>query len=534
MDLEFLKQFPKRMKNVGAYALLFRNSMNRSTWKQYGFEEYYEQTNIIYALLLYIMEQSLREEPCTKDDIGGFLDFINTIWFHKPLSYDACKELGDFIVNVVLCDEGKAMYFKGFDFELGDYTQIHISFLGNRIVYIEDEVKRTSYYLTEAGYNLILSTLEIENNMKLTIYEMIFKLHLEKATYDQAVEDIKRIFNELRIQLQKIQEAMRKIRQNALQYSVEDYRHLLQDNLSMISETKRKFLGYGEVVQQRVKELEEQDINVGKLEEKELNNLKNLKKIDGYLNRTIEEHQKILSTHFDLKFLYTKELEDLSQMALIKRFHLRNELYDKIVQRPKFLETLDVFLKPLFQQEIEQNYNINKSLEIQKPIRKREIQEEEELLDFNEDHWQEEQLKQRIEKLAKYKKSLFVIINAVYTEKKISLRDLKNNLIEDMFPILIPTVEIFKEIMIELLKSKNIDIQRLKEEQMEVVEETSYYFNLNECILDVIRENDELSNLKSLHVQKIEEAEPVIFDRVNSELGKTKKIICSDVMFFVE
>ena len=36
-----------------------------------------------------------------------------------------------------------------------------------------------SYYLTDDGYNLLLSTLEIEDNMKFNIHEIIFRLHLE-------------------------------------------------------------------------------------------------------------------------------------------------------------------------------------------------------------------------------------------------------------------------------------------------------------------------------------------------------------------
>ena len=102
------------------------------------------------------------------------------------------------------------MYFDGYDFEENDYHIMHISYVANRIVYLDQEVRRTSYYLTDDGYNLILSTLEIENNMKLTIHEMIFQMHLEKQSYDKAVDEIKNVFNLMRIQLQKIQEAMGK------------------------------------------------------------------------------------------------------------------------------------------------------------------------------------------------------------------------------------------------------------------------------------------------------------------------------------
>ena len=56
------------------------------------------------------------EESCTMDDIGAYIDNLNTNYFQKNMSYDDCKKLGDFIVNIVLSNEGRAMYFDGFDF----------------------------------------------------------------------------------------------------------------------------------------------------------------------------------------------------------------------------------------------------------------------------------------------------------------------------------------------------------------------------------------------------------------------------------
>ena len=70
MQYDFLSQFPKRMKSVGLYAVLLQNSIQKTTWKQYGFVKADEQVNVIFAVLLYIMEQSLKEEHCTMDDIS--------------------------------------------------------------------------------------------------------------------------------------------------------------------------------------------------------------------------------------------------------------------------------------------------------------------------------------------------------------------------------------------------------------------------------------------------------------------------------
>ena len=348
MQYEFLKKFPRRMKNVGLYAVIIQNSSQKLSWKQYGFTKFDEQINLLFEVLLYIMEQSLKEEKCTMDDIATYIDTINVQYLRKDISYEQCHQLGDFIVNTVLSNEGRPMYFGGYDFEKNEYEEMHISYVANKIVYVENEVRRTSYYLTDDGYNLLLSTLEIEDNMKFNIHEIIFRLHLEKQSYDKAVNDIKNVFNLMRIQFQRVQEAMRQIRRNALSYSVDEYEEVLVGNLNTITDTKKKFQEYKTVIQERVKDLEEENINIRKLSKKEQQDLNNLRVIEEYLTRVLDEHQKILNSHFDLKILYTEELERLSQARLIQRFSMRRDLYDKVLKQADTLKNMDMFLRPLF------------------------------------------------------------------------------------------------------------------------------------------------------------------------------------------
>lgn len=519
------------MKNVGLYAFLFKNSMSKTTWKQYGFEDFYEQINMLFIVLLFIMEQSLKDEPCTMDDIGDFIDTVNMRSFKKPISYEECKELGDFIINIILGNQGKVMYFNGYDFQDEEYKNIHISFINNKPVYIDDEIRRTSYYLTDDGYNLMLSTLEMESNMLLTIHEMIFKLHIEKASYDKAVDDVKNIFNQLRIQYRRIGEAMRKIKQNALNYSVLDYKILLEENLETIGDTSKKFAGYRENIRERVKELEEKDINIQKLDDEDTKNLVNLKIIENYLSRSIDEHQQILRTHFELKSLYTKELEALSKMTLIKRFNIRNELYDKILENPEVLRNIEYFIRPLLNREVDKEYNINKSIEIQKPIRIKLKDEDEEVLEFDDEQWQEERIAKQREKLRLYNNSLMIILTQAHRNNGISLRNLKECLNED-YSQLIPNVEIFKENVIELLRYADIDIQELRKERSEhIAESSNLEFQLNESILYLIDTNFFLSDIKRISTYRIDDKEPVVFENVNSATGKTKNIYCSNIYF---
>lgn len=526
VQYEFLKNFPRRMKNVGLYAVLIQNSIQKTSWKQFGYIKFDEQMNLIFAVMLYIMEQSLKEENCTMDDIGAYIDTLNSQYLDKKISYDDNRKLGDFIVNVILSNEGRAMYFDGYDFEQNAYHIMHVSYVANRIVYLDQEVRRTSYYLTDDGYNLILSTLEIENNMKLTIHEMIFQMHLEKQSYDKAVDEIKNVFNLMRIQLQKIQEAMGKIRRNALNYSVKDYEEILLGNLDTISDTKEKFQKYRELVRERAKKLEEENINVQRLGEKEAENLDNLKIIEGYLNRTIDEHQKILSSHFDLKALYTRELELLSQVSLIQRYSFRNEFYDKVLKNSTAISSLEGFFRPLFNRDPEKIYNLNKALQYQKPSVREEEEDTEELLDFDEKVYQKEQEKKRREKLKQYETSLGTLLDLVTAKGEIALKDIP----EEIQDQLIPSVEIFKEIMVELIRNKEIDLDALKKERSEFIQEETADFQLNEMLLQLSENRFRDSRIHRLEIYRIEDGTTVTFNDVQNEKGERKCIHCSNIL----
>lgn len=532
MEYDFLKAFPKRMKCVGLHAMLQANSSQKFIWKQLGFEGLAEQMNIIYSVLIFIMEQSLKEEICTLDNISSFIDSINEQYYKKKLNFDDCHELVDFIVNVVLANEGKPMYFAGFDYEQQKFENIHISYVNNKIVYDEHDIRRTSYYLTDDGYNLLLGTLEVESNLKLTIQEMVFKLHLEKQSYDRALDDVKNIFNLMRIQLQKIQAAMLRIRRNALEYSVAEYSQLLQDNLGTIDRTKEKFNGYRELVQARVQDMEKENINVHILSAEDSEKLQNLRQIDQYLGRAIDEHQRILNSHFDLKKVYEVELDKLTELALVQRFNLRTELYEKILQHPECLEELALFFSPLFNIDPSKTVNLNVFLEQQK-VRSLEEWEDEVTETFDEEAWEQEQRKLIAEKLARYENSLTVIISHVIGQKQLRLSDLIKSLEEEERSLLVPCIGIFKEIMVELLKINVLDIGGLRTERAEFIQEEAYDFHLQAMLLEILDKHPEWRWLKKLQVQRLAEAKPVLLKELDEHSGLLKNIRCSDVLFVV-
>lgn len=535
MNLDFLKNFHSRMKKVGIHTIIDYNSMFKGTWKNYGFEESYEYINLVYAVLMFIMEQSLKDEICTLDDIASYIDELNNKFFRKSLTYEQSKSLGDFIVNTVLCDEGRAMYFKGYDFEEKQYRDIHISYVNNRIVYINDTVRRTSYYLTDDGYSLLLGTLEVENNMKLTIQEIIFNLHLEKADYDKAVEDIKQIFNLSRIQLQRIEESIRRIRENVLNFSSEEYENILDSNMSIIKEQRNKFKAYREHVKEKIEEFYEQGIDAEKIDDENVDKLNNLGIINEYLSRVIGEQQKILSVHFDFKNAYSEALTGMTAVAAIKRINFRSEIYEPILDDISRISALDKILRPLYISQLRQFYNINKSLQYQRVIKVKDDEVEEELA-LDEAGFKEEMERERREQLLKYRGVLVVLLDYIAgsSDKRISLReivgDAERN--KDTKTALVPTVEIFREVMIELLKAGSINIGELRQETKKSIEDDELIdFELNKTVLALVEENKRFTRIREINISKIAGDTPVKIYGAQTERGYVKTVICSNIEF---
>lgn len=533
MNTDFLKDFPRRMRSVGRYAVLMKNSFQKDTWKQYGVETVDEQMNLIFSVFLYMMEYSLREESCTVDDIAFFIGTISERYYKRSYSYEEKKNLADFIVNVILSNSGNTMYFKGFDYGKSEYTEIPINYIANKIIYPENGVRRTSYYLTEEGYNLVLSTMELENNLKLTIHEMLFKLHLEKADYGRAVNDMKNVFDQLRIQVQKIEEAMRRIRRNALSYSVEEYREIVKQNIDTMEETRQKFAAHREVVEQRVKEFEEREIHVKILTNQEKENLEQLRVIEGYLNRALDEHQRILNSHFDLKTLYDKELENYSNMTMVQRYHFRSELYDKVLEDSRLLFHMDEFFKPLFQKKTEKFYHPALAFEEQRRFRRAEAEEEAEELGFEEAEYEEEKQRLAKQRLSKYSASLSLILETMLKKGRTSLAELEQEADGGIKEILIPSVEIFREIMIELLTAGTLDVEEMKKERGEYLLEEDGTFQLNEMLLTIMEEK-KFYQITKLHVARTAQGEQVRFLQVKNENGEYKNIRCSNVELWYE
>ena len=201
---------------------------------------------------------------------------------------------------------------------------------------------------------------------------------------------------------------------------------------------------------------------------------------------------------------------------------------------------MEIFLRPLFGNAPEKIYNLKKCTELQRPIRKKEAEESGEVMEFGEEGWMEEEEKRRQEKLKKYERSLGCLLGKALEAKQweVSLEEIKSSLTADGgktedgtedYSGLIPNVQIFKEIMVELIKGGDIDIRQLREERRNYIGEFSGGFQLNEMILNLTETM--APKLRRIEVYRIDDGKAVTFENVGDDDGGRRQIRCSNVLF---
>ena len=166
-------------------------------------------------------------------------------------------------------------------------------------------------------------------------------------------------------------------------------------------------------------------------------------------------------------------------------------------------------------------------------MKKSDIDEEDLELDFDEEEFNREKERKRQERMKKYEQCITVILDMLLENQEITLQFLNERFTKEEREILIPTAEIFREVIIELLTEGNIDIGELRKEQTEYLMDTSDGFILNEMLLGIM-DNPKYRNIKKIYVYQIEDGQYIHFKHVKDEAGNLKNFKCSNVGFRYE
>ena len=533
LKYDFLTDFAPRMQSFGYNALLVLNSKQKAIWKEMGFETDYEQINVDFMVLIYIMEQTVRSEICTIDDITDYFFSLCKNHLHKPLSYDDCHKLCDYIVNVILSNEGKPMEFKGFDFETNEYKTYRIRYIGNKIEYTDKDTPRTSYYITEAGYTLILNTREVESNMQIPIQQMITQLHIKNGNYAKALETVKNLFKMLRVQIQKSNEAIACVKRNVLDdYSTAEYEAIQKEDLSLISDSREEFRVQRELVRNQAQQIEETNTSVTGLDEKSEQNLRDLREIDRYLSESLDEFQKIQQGHYKLREIYMEHLDWILEMENVKRINFRKEIFEPVLDNPAALSRLELLLHPLLLHHPDKIFTLDTVFEAQQV----KIDEESEesvmdiLVDENDaDKIKEEEYRRTVEQYSGCIKTIIDL--AMKAGGTITLEEINQitQANQEVRSTLIPSIHIFINVLREFAWASPLltaDIVETKKKDKRKKNAETSIILFDEILLSVLRDNPDWKGIEQITTEKIHDSEPVAL-KVSGEEGDPNKVIRS-------
>jgi len=316
-------------------------------------------------------------------------------------------------------------------------------------------------------------------------------------------------------------------------YSVEEYGQLVEDNISTVVETREKFQLHRQFIDEKIGEFEEKQMNAEDFTAKEKDNLNNLRTIGRYLTRTLDEHQRILGQHFDLKKLYDEELENYSNMTLVQRFPFRSDVYDVILKDVSLLQNIDKVFNPLFIGQVNKIFNPEKMLEYQKKLKKSGTEDEDLELDFDEEAYSREKEQRRLERMKKYEGCVSTILEQLLKHRELTLETLNTGCDEEAWNRLLPTAEIFREVMIEFLTAGTIDIQALQRDQTDYLMDASDGFVLNETLLSLM-EDRKFRKIGKILIFPIEDGGHVHFKNVMDEFGNRRNFRCSNIGFRYE
>lgn len=528
MKYEFLREFPRRMKVAGSWALLMEGCLRkgrRESWKHLGFESFDAEVGMLLAIMLYIMDLSSKGENCTLDGIANFAGDVAAEHFGINLEPEACTELALLAVRDVLRDGGENMTFTARNFEEGKDEAVQIDFIDDKIV---ESGNRVSYCLSENGYSLLFGTLEVEQNLRFNIAQMIFIQTLEKSDYDTALESIREIFRLMLREIRRNEEAAETVRRGLDAMTIQDYSARLDGSLAAIRNAQEKLqLAKAKVagIQQKF----DSETIGGCISSANSGNVEKLKRIQEYLGRALDLRLDVLQSHGKYVNACDEAAESYWDISGDNRYDFSADIFDKVLDKAALLPKTSDWLRPFLSRSLEKQFALEKAVECCHARDDAGRVPAADLL-VNADIWKEEMRRRQEKRNALFRGSLETILAAV-REGCTTLQEIRDWADEDgtRKDRLAPSSDIFRRLLLELVRGKRFVLAEIGVGEDERAEAAGD--NIAGMLRQIAAESPECRGLAELAVSRIPGGEDVLFEGLNDDKENIIKLACSNLAF---
>ncbi len=312
LTYEFLKDFHKRSEIVAIVDFLTERISRKHKFREYELSSS-EAVNLVMLVLCFIMEKSLVEEACTKQDIAGFIRRMDSDFLRKNLKDDEYPDIADYLIKDCLQNSGIPHYFTTYNFERREEERIHVKLIDDKRISLGSDTAY-SYYMTPQGYKFMFNTLEIEEAMQISIEQFKLSLSIKKRNFTNARNSADNLFNISKTQIQKINYFIKKVKEDIGNAGIEEYERIYNSTFASLEEQKKGYDSLYELIASVENSLEEgsrQGSTEALRQETE-----NIFYIKGRLKLIISEQSKLLLKQQELQKIYNEAVDELFLSAL--------------------------------------------------------------------------------------------------------------------------------------------------------------------------------------------------------------------------
>lgn len=499
--IEYLDGFSKRMELTACIAsIIKRKNTNRELENLFAD---YEMDNIIFSVLIHIMERTLTEDKeCTLDDIEAFISKI-LIVYKRVLNGNLLRELTRYIVKDILQNKGES-----FSYNVMDYSDNQMKVQNVRL--ITDQINENNeiiYLLTSQGYNMLFRTKEVDDKLGFQIEEIRLKMLISKKNYSEAASQSKNLIQMIIGKQNEIRLFERRMLNDLNQISGEEYENIILSINSMLEDEYSVMEEIEKTVDLAQKHLTEEINLTNKTDSEIISAQENIAEIKNNIDTILKYQRLLLTNSKKLGDLYSEVLRNAISSHRIRCF----DMEDKILKPLEKLNTLQAneiseisakLLGPLFIPSFPTLLNIGLFYEPQS-------KQNEELSSQNiidEELQSDDYIKQRIEKRNKTHTKCIKLLLKLLSDKPsgFTLDEFFEYSKDNCNIDALTDEKLFFLVNLKLYEIGLIDIELWKRES-NVPDNCQGEFDLSYSLGMIRNENEEMYGIKKIIIDKIPE-----------------------------
>ncbi|MDP4180900.1 MAG: hypothetical protein Q8942_07385 [Bacillota bacterium] len=541
MIYEFLKDFHRRAEIIAIVDFITTRVARKTKLREFEFDAS-ETINLVMLVLCFIMEKSLIEEACTKNDVANYIRRLDAEFLKKNIPDEEYLQIVDYIIKDCLQNSGIPHYFSTYNFEVNREEKINVKLIDDKRISIGNDNVYT-YYMTPQGYKFMFNTLEIEDALKVSIEQFKLNLSIKKRNFNAARNNADSLFNISKTQIQRINYFIKRVKEDIGSTGIAEYEKIYNSTFSSIDEQKEGYDNLYEMIK-RVENSIIESNNNGVHNEVLKKEIEDISYIKNKLKFIINEQSNLLLKQQQLQKIYNEAVDNILYIGFESRINFEDVIMKRLEEDIELSYPLIKVLRPLFMPDTNKFFNIKMALSEQRIAMAETYSEGSNIL-MNEKYFNrfESERDIRIRDINKKYVDIFEIIckrTLENSENEVLLSVLINQLKHE-YERFVPDLKILTNVLLQLCNIKEVDFKAIKDQKNKTVFSPSEAFDIKYCVLELLnrdRRYDVISGLKILlsRNKKLFIAEKPLDENLDG-LFSAEKVVglnCPDIMFKIE